>query len=317
MKKSPWALIVFLCLVFGSVLFYFIGKSVGRMFDGGKISVGSKNSILHLKLEGMILDGKKILEPLKKFRKKDKIKAILVEINSPGGVVGPSQEIYEELKRAKDEFKKPVVVVSTGLMASGAFYAAVAADKILVAPGTLVGSIGVIMEFMNLEKLYEWAKVSRFSINTGKYKDSGAEYRQMREDEKQLFQELVDDVYIQFVEAVAVGRNLTVDKVKPWADGRVVTGKKAKEIGFVDEIGTLEDGFKLAANLGGLGEDYDIFEPPKKHPHLWDLISFDSEEDEYVKFEKGPMGGAVKFINEMALRAQLANKPLYLMPGAL
>ncbi|MEZ4871544.1 MAG: signal peptide peptidase SppA [Bdellovibrionales bacterium] len=185
----------------------------------------SKNSILHLKLNGIILGEDQFLKDLIKYRDKEQVKGVLVEINSPGGVVGPSQEIYTELKRVRDELQKPVVVTSSGLMASGAYYAAVAADKIVVNPGTMVGSIGVIMNFANLEKLYSWAKIERYAITTGPYKDAGADYRAMTEAEKNLFREMIGEVHHQFKTAVSEGRKLPMDKVEAFSDGRVFTGR--------------------------------------------------------------------------------------------
>ncbi len=277
------------------------------------MKVTAKNSILHLELDGVILDGKKFLKQLIKYRKNDKIKAIVISVNSPGGVVGPSQEIYEEIRRVREDYKKPVVVHSTGLMASGAYYAAVAADKIIVNQGTMMGSIGVIMEFMNMEKLYDWAKVKRYSINTGKYKDSGAEYRPMREDERVLFQSLVNDVWEQFKDAVAQGRNLKPEFVNQYADGRVFTGVQGVKLGFADDFGTLEDAYDVAADLAGLGDDYEIFDPPKHKSGILDFLSQAEDEESSVShLEKG-----INSITNHLLQTQLANRPLYLMPGAL
>lgn len=314
MKKSPWKMLIVLLLVFGGLFVVLAGFTFRSVFKETGLHMSHK-SILHLQLKGVIMDGKRLLTPLIKYRDDDSIKAIVIEINSPGGVVGPSQEIYEEIKRAREEYKKPIVAVSTGVMASGAYYAAVAADKIVVAPGTMMGSIGVIMEFMNLEKLYEWAKVSRFSISTGKFKDSGAEYRTMRDDEKALFQDLVNDVYEQFVEAVADGRNLKKDFVKQYADGRVFTGRQGTELGFADEIGTLEDSYQIAADLAGLGDDYDVFEPPHPRPSLWDLIPSDDEEASSRAAINWPWKSEMDSTIKSVLRLELSNKPLFLMPG--
>ncbi len=316
-KKNPWMMLLVLLIVFGGFLTLIASFTARPWFGERKLRVSSKPEILHLELSGVIMDGKKLIKPLLKYRDDDSIKAIVIEINSPGGVVGPSQEIYEEIKRAREEFKKPVVSVSTGNMASGAYYAAVAADKIVVAPGTMMGSIGVIMEFTNLEKLYDWAKVSRYSINTGKYKDSGAEYRPMREDEKALFQDLVNDVYGQFVEAVAEGRNLKPEFVKQYADGRVFTGRKGVELDFADEEGTLNDAYELAADLAGI-EDYEVFDPPKPHVGIFDLLSGGGDEDASTLFKgmQGKWDTQISDALKSVLRTELANKPLFLMPGS-
>lgn len=316
MKKNPWLMLLVLLVFFGglwAVLLYTTSTSIfGGRSSKSFATVSGGDKILHLKIDGVIMDGRKFLEPLIEYKEDDKVKAVVIEINSPGGVVGPSQEIYEEIKRVRTDLKKPIVAVSTGLMASGALYAAVAADKIVVQPGTLVGSIGVIMEFTNLEGLYNWAKVSRYSITTGKYKDSGAEYRQMRDDEREVFQGLVNDVLEQFVEAVATGRNMKVEDARAIADGRVFTGRQAKELGLVDEIGTREDAFKIAAEMAGLKEGkYDVMEPPRRRPSFFDMIT-GGDDDRGVQFEQA-IDSAMKKI----LKTELTNRPLFLMPGVL
>lgn len=320
MKKNPWSVILVLMLFFGGLwailLWHSSSSSLNVVGGSSGFSVRHKAGVLRLKLDGVIIDGKRFLEPLKDLKDDETIKAIVVEINSPGGVVGPSQEIYTEILRVREELKKPVVAVSTGLMASGAFYSAVAADKIMVQPGTMVGSIGVIMEFTNLQKLYDWAKISRFSINTGKYKDSGAEYREMRDDEKEVFQKLVNDVLEQFIEAVAAGRNMKTEDVRALADGRVFTGRQAKELGLVDEIGTREDAYALAAKLAGLADGaWEVVEPAKEYPG-WLQALLSSEESEGVRFDQG-VNSAVNATIDRLLRTELTNRPLFMMPGHL
>ncbi len=305
MRKNPWTLIVVFIFIFCG-LFYYLTKPSYNSVDGDALNVTKKNAVLLLKLEGVIADEDRFLKQLKKYRKDDQVKAIVININSPGGVVGPSQEIYSEILRTREEFKKHVVVSSSTLNASGAYYASVAAEQIIVNEGTLMGSIGVIMEFANLEKLYDWARVSRYSITSGKFKDSGAEYRAMREDERKLFQDLINDVYSQFKSAVAKGRNLKEDYVAQYADGRILTGAQAVKLKFADKIGTLDDAFKVAAELSGLKEgDYEVVEPPKRRGSLWHLLN-QEDGDWEGKFE-----GSMKRL----LGAQLLNRPLYLMPG--
>lgn len=312
-------------LVIVVVVFFALGllfKIAGSHLDSEPKKVVSQKSILHLDLQGVILDGKKFLKHLQDYRDDDKIKAVLISINSPGGAVGPSQEIYTEIKRFKEEIKKPVVCVSTGIMASGAYYSAVACDKIVVAPGALVGSIGVIMEFANLEKLYDWAKVTRYSITSGKFKDSGAEYRAMRDDEKQLFQDMINEVYGQFKAAVMEGRKLKEEVVSQYADGRVITGAKAVQLGFADQVGSYEDAVRLTAELAGLGKDFEIFEIPKKKRSIWDLVE-GGDDDSLNSVARKLMGAsssssADSFLSgaiHTVLRPELLNQPLFLMPG--
>ncbi|NUN06941.1 MAG: signal peptide peptidase SppA [Bdellovibrio sp.] len=311
-------------LIIVMLVFFTIGFFLnlnGGMFGESEKKVTAKNTILHLEMNGVILNGKKFLKNLKKYRDEDKVKAVLISINSPGGSVGPSQEIFAEIKRVRDELKKPVVCVSTGVMASGAYYAAAACDKIVVAPGALIGSIGVIMEFANIEKLYDWAKISRYSITSGKFKDSGAEYRAMREDERALFQNMIDEVYAQFKGTVMTERKLKEDVVTEYADGRVFTGATAVKIGFADKEGFYDDAVKLTAELAGLGDNYDVFEVPKKRMSIFDLGGDEAQDDvnamaEYADVLKGKsfgpdIEGAMKFV----LRTKFMGQPLMILPG--
>lgn len=315
MKKNPWMMLFVLLFVFVSLFAFVAGSSMISLFGGShRINVMRKNSIMHLKLEGVIIDGEKFLKQLKKYREEKDIKAFVVEINSPGGVVGPSQEIYEELKRTRTEFEKPVVAVSTSMIASGAYYAAMGVDKLIVAPGTMVGSIGVIMEFANLEGLYSWAKINRYTITTGKYKDSGAEYRPMREDERELFQSMINEVWVQFKEAVAEGRNLKMEEVELYADGRVMTGAAAIKLGLADSIGTTDMAFDEAAKLAKIGDDYEIFQIPKRKPGFFDFMEGFGGDDEEAAY-KGVADHVIGKIFGHASNPQLLNRPLFLMPG--
>lgn len=303
-QSHPFLKIIVVVLVF--IGFAVLLRMGTQSFRESEPRIAPKNSILQLELEGIILNGKRFLQTLRKHSKNENVKAILITVNSPGGVVGPSQEINAEIQRVRQERKIPVVCVSTGLMASGAYYSAVACDKIVVAPGALVGSIGVIMEFANLERLYDWAKIRRFAISTGKYKDSGSDYREMREDEKGLFQSMVNDVYVQFIRAIMDGRKgLLKDEVlESYADGRVFNGEKAVELGFADQVGYYEDALRLTAELAGLGEDYELFQPPKPRRSFWDL----SEE------ERDPINAMSEVAKDL-LKLKTMNQPLYLMPG--
>ena len=322
MKKNPWLVLLGLFGFFGLALIILVVSTSMTLFGSlahfsgrSPIKAITGHSILKLKLEGIIMDSEKFVKNLRKYAEDDRIKAIVIEINSHGGVVGPSQEINAEIKKVKEETQKPIIAVSTGLMASGAYYAAVAADEIVVQPGTLMGSIGVIMEFVNLEKLMDWAKIRRYSITTGKFKDSGAEYRPMRDDERELFQNLVNDTWKQFKEAVAEGRDLDINFVTKYADGRIMTGSQGVALGFADKIGTTHDAYEMAADAAGI-DDYEIFELPKHRPSVWDFIAGGGEDEPYSRSQiPSSMAGWSQVIQQF-LRTDLANKPLYLMPGA-
>lgn len=262
----------------------------------------SKNSIMAMELSGIIMDSREFVETLVKYRKEDKVKGIIITINSPGGVVGPSQEIYTEIKRTSEEFKKPVYVYCSGLAASGAYYAAVGADKIFTTPGCTMGSIGVLMDLVNLEKLYQWAKIERYALTTGQYKNAGAEYKPLTKEQRELFQSLIDQVLGQFKKAVSEGRELDMAEVDRVADGRVFTGEQAVEQGFADEIGTFEDAKKELGEVTGLGKDPEIFRP-RKHKGF------------YALFDEGA-DGIFKGLIRQALNLDLHATPLFLLPGA-
>ncbi len=267
----------------------------------------SKSSILLLELDGVIDDGAKFLEKLRKYRKEDDIKGVLVQINSPGGVVGPSQEIYMELKRTREVFKKPVVVSCLGMAASGGYYAALGADKIITTPGCMMGSIGVIMQFANLERLLDWAKIERYALTTGKFKDTGAEYRAMTGEEKELLSGMLYDVLGQFKAAIVEARKkLTPAVVDANADGRIFTGAQAVKLGFADEVGTLDDARRILGEMAGLGDDPEIFKPR----NLREGMFFDFFEEES---RAGDFLGAI----EKTFHTKLRGQPLMIWPGAI
>lgn len=289
-------------------------KSVVENYRGKSSGVVNLNasSILQLDLVGVILNGQQFLENLKEYREDKNIKAIVINVNSPGGAVGPSQEIFSELIKTRNQFSKPIVCYTSGLMASGGYYVALGCDKIVVAPGALIGSIGVIMSFANLEKLYDWAKISRYSITSGKFKDSGAEYRSMREDEKKLFQEMIDEVYSQFKSAVKESRKeISAANLDLYTDGRVFTGQKAVDLKYADSVGTYDEAVEVAAQLADLKKgQYEIFSIPKKKRSIFDFGEEESEDTINGTVKKVIEGGVQKFLG-----LQLMNQPTYLMPG--
>ena len=294
---------LFLAL-FGFLLLAFMAvKSAGN--DEGGSGFGGGPAIGVLEIKGQISSADKALKALRKFAKEDRIKAILVRIDSPGGAVGPSQEIYKELRAIGE--KKKVVCSMGSLAASGGFYIAVGCQKVLAMPGTLTGSIGVIGQMPYLGDI---AKELHFQMNTiksGKMKDVGNPFREMNDDDRALLQKLLDDVHEQFIAAVAEGRGLKVEEVRPWADGRVITGQQAKELKLIDEIGNFNDAVKLAAKLGGIEG-----EPKLQYP----------TEERRFKFEefmseggKALMRGARQDLSEATggVGEQIIG-PAYLMP---
>jgi protease-4 len=250
------------------------------------------------------MDGKDFLEMLRKYRKEDRIKGVLIRINSPGGVVGPSQEMFEEIKRTREEFKKPVIAFCSAVTASGAYYAAVGADKIFTTPGCMIGSIGALMEFVNLEKLYDWAKVQRYAITTGKFKDAGAEYKPLTQEQHELFHDLLMDVLSQFKGAIIEGRKMKPEFLDKYADGRVFTGRQAVKLGFADQEGTWDDARKALGELTGLGPNPEVFKAKKKRGFM-----------EY--FEDAQSESRLEKMAKSFFKAELNGQPMFVLPGAV
>lgn len=219
--------------------------------QGDTFTFATRDRVALVDIEGPIFDIDEPMSQLKGYIKNSSVKALVVRINSPGGSVAPSQEMFEELKRAKDKGKK--VVVSMGsIAASGGYYIACAADEIYANPGTITGSIGVIAEFPNLEGLMDKVGIRFETIKTGKFKDTGSMFRPMTPEENQLVMDMLLDVYEQFVEAVAESRKMPIEEVRKYADGRIFSGRQALEYGFVDALGTQSDAIRRAAALAGI-----------------------------------------------------------------
>jgi protease-4 len=212
----------------------------------------------------VILDATDTLEELKKYKENPSVKAILIRINSPGGAVVPSQEIYEEVQKIRKETGKKVIISMGTLAASGGYYIASASDRIVANPGTLTGSIGVIMELMNVEGLFKKVGLESVVIKSGLRKDVGSPFRSMTKEEREYLQSVMDDVHLQFIEAVVKGRGLKKEEVTALADGRVFTGKQALEYKLVDELGDLEDAILVAAKMVGIKGEPKIIETKKK-----------------------------------------------------
>jgi protease-4 len=212
------------------------------------IPIGERIALV--RVEGPILDSKDIIDELKGHVKDPSIKAIVLRIDSPGGAVAPSQEIYEEIRKAVT--KKKIVVSMGSVAASGGYYIAAPATRIVANPGTLTGSIGVIMEIPNVEGLMNKIGVKTEVIKSGRHKDIASVFRGIKKEEREILQGVLDNVHEQFIKAVAEGRKMLIEDVKRIADGRVFTGEQALKAGLVDEIGNLEDAVKAAARLTGI-----------------------------------------------------------------
>ena len=209
------------------------------------------------------VDAEKIVRLLKKYEKDDDIKAIVLRVDSPGGSVAPSQEIHDAVKKLKA--KKKVVVSMGSLAASGGYYISAPADKIYAEPGTLTGSIGVIFMHFNVKGLLDLAHVEETTLKTGKYKDTLSPFRPIQDTDREEIQGISDDVYTQFVQAVAEGRRLPEAKVRELAEGRIYTGRRAKELKLVDELGGLDEAVAAAWQLAGQSGEPKVQYPSKEH----------------------------------------------------
>jgi protease-4 len=232
------------------VVFFFLAalSAFIALIQKDGISLGEKVALM--RIEGPIFDSRDYVEELKKYAEDPSVKAIVLRVDSPGGAVAPSQEIYEEVKRAVE--KKSVVASMGSVAASGGYYVLSPSTKILANPGTLTGSIGVIMEIPNVEGLMDKVGIKTQVIKSGKHKDIASVFREMTEEDRSILQGVLDDVHDQFISSVAETRNIPVDEVRKIADGRIYTGRQAVDIGLVDELGNLEDAIDLSAELAGI-----------------------------------------------------------------
>ncbi|MCJ7749067.1 MAG: signal peptide peptidase SppA [Desulfobacterales bacterium] len=256
--------VIAVLLVFFLSLLFFIGRYIGRP---GRFAYGDKIAIIEIR--GVITQSSGIIEELNQYQEDEGVKAIILRIDSPGGGVGPAQEIHREILKVKS--KKKVVTSMGSVAASGGYYIACASDLIIANPGTITGSIGVIMEFANIEELFKKIGIKGVVLKSGEHKDIGSPFREMTPEEKKIIQGVIDNVHQQFVQAVAKGRKMEQEKVMQIADGRILTGEQAKQIGLVDQIGNLQDTIDIVAKMAGIEGKPNILYPKRKFS-LWELL---------------------------------------------
>jgi protease IV len=221
---------------------------------------------------GEIDDPEPIVDQLDRMERDTSIRAVVVRLDSPGGGVAASQEIYESVKKIRDQGKKPVVASMGGVAASGAYYVACAADSIVANAGTLTGSIGVIMVFPNTEDLFRKVGIRFETVKTGKYKDIGTMWRPMTDDERKLLQDVLTNVYDQFIDTIVEGRALAREDVLPYADGRIFSGDQALQYGFVDRLGDLDDSIRLAGEMAGIGGQPVVIRKERRRVSFLDFV---------------------------------------------
>ena len=271
MAKTKRPITVVLIILGVAILFFGTLMAIVLSLSGYSPALSFTNKIGVVPINGIIRDADTIIEQMIAFRNDRRIKAIILRIDSPGGGVGPSQEIYSETRRTSRTKK---VVASLGsVAASGGYYIASAADSIVANPGTLTGSIGVLMEFVRVEELLKKIGVEMQVIKSGEFKDIGSPNRKMTHKEKEMLLTLLEDIRNQFVTAVSEGRNMPEEKVLELADGRIFSGRQAKGLGLVDSLGNFRDAVSVAKRLARIkGEVKLVYPQKRRRSFLWDLL---------------------------------------------
>ncbi|HBD06812.1 MAG TPA: signal peptide peptidase SppA [Syntrophobacteraceae bacterium] len=282
MKKRGLLIVLVVLFLFAlSMSMSLVWKNNRRPTESKLMLTSARVGVVEIR--GVILDVKETLEEIKTFRDDASIKAIVLRIESPGGGVGPSQEIYQEIRQTIT--KKPVVASMGGIAASGGYYVAAAANHIVANPGTLTGSIGVIVRFSNFSGLFDKVGYEMVTLKSGQFKDIGNPGRKMTPEEEAITQKLIDEVHQQFIQDVVNGRNLPEDQVRPIADGRVLTGALAKQLGLVDELGNFRNAVKAAGRLAKIQEEPKLVYPEKKKRTVADFLlgtEFTQQVSQYV-----------------------------------
>lgn len=274
-KKVRWTLSI---LFIGFIVLGITVALISIFINAGKssnpsFSIGKKVGLVHLK--GAIKDSENMVQQLKSMRVNSSVAAVVLRINSPGGGIAASQEIYEEVKKF-DAVEKPIIVSMSSVAASGGYYVACPAHMIFANPGTVTGSIGVIFQMPYTAELFKKIGIGTRVFKSGEFKDTGNMLRKLTPQEKKLIQGVVDDGYMQFVEAIVEGRDLTREAVMEIADGRIFTGRQALEAGLVDSLGTLEDAIAYAGKVGEIAGVPGIVEPRIAKRSLWQEYLFDN-----------------------------------------
>jgi len=267
--KNRW-LLWSAAFIGGMLLFFAVCVGIATVLfgDGERLAGGDGVGLVELK--GVIVDGQETIRQLRDLKKDKRVKAVVLRVDSPGGVVGPSQEIFAAVKSLAQV--KKVVVSMGSVAASGGYYVSAPATLIYANPGTITGSIGVLMKFSNIEGLMGKVGMKAFTLKTGKFKDVGSPVRTMSPEERQMLQNVIDSTHDQFIRAVADGRKLPVDQVRQIADGRIFSGEQALSLKLVDRIGTQQDAVEEAGRLAGIKGEPELIRPPKKKSPMLDLL---------------------------------------------
>ena len=268
---SKKIILISAAILFSVLILFLVSVKIAATIIGtGDSLVTMKEGVGLIEVKGMILDSKETIRQLRYFIKQDAVKAVVLRVDSPGGIVAPSQEIYSEVK--KFAAKKKIIVSMGSLAASGGYYISAPSTMIYANPGTITASIGVILKLSNIESLMDKIGIKAYTLKTGKYKDSGSPVRQFSEEDRAMLQAVIDNTHEQFVKAVAEGRKLQIEDVRKIADGRILSGEQAKELKLVDRLGTLQDAIEEAGRLAGISGEPELLLPPKKKINYLDLL---------------------------------------------
>jgi len=270
MRRHPILFGIVLLLLLGALFFVSV-YAVSRFSRGDGRAFSTAEKVGVVTVEGIIRDSREITEQIENFAGNDKIRAVVLRIDSPGGGVAPAQEIYEAVLQLKR--KKKVVASMGSVAASGGYLIACAANTIVANPGTITGSISAVMHFANVEELMKKIGLKSSVVKSGRYKDIGSPVREMTTEEKVLLQSLVDDIYDQFLDVVSRDRKIPKEDLKKIADGRIFSGRQARQLKIVDELGDLGYAVRLAGKLTGIQGTPETVYPEKKPLRLWELLS--------------------------------------------
>jgi protease-4 len=263
-------------LILGIVIASMAGNDTTSRGDvfGDKVAI--------ISIDGEILGSRDVIDALHRYARNSSVKAMVMRINSPGGAIAPSQEIYEEIRNVRARSGKPIIASLDSVAASGGYYIASACDRIVANPGSITGSIGVILQWMETKDLLAWAKLKPETITSGPMKAAGSPYQDLTDEQRAYFQDIVTQLHSQFVRAVAAGRKgkLTEAEVGKMADGRVYTGEQALGLKLVDELGNLDDAVGVAGKLGGISGRPGTIYPKKRTRGLFDVLSSDDSDTE-------------------------------------
>jgi protease-4 len=276
-RRSTW----FWVFIAGSLLIAFVfvvgvlGYVAVRFGSSGGDFGSLGGQIAVVDVDGVIMSADTIVDQLRRYDQDSNVKAIVLHINSPGGAAAPSQEIYHEVRHIRDEKKKPIVASVESVGASGAYYIASGCDKIYANEASIVGSIGVIMEWTNYGDLLKWAKLKSETLKAGALKDAGSPTRDLTPAERAYFQGLVDNMHAQFIDDVAAGRNLKVADIQPLATGQVWTGQQAVPLHLIDKTGSFRDALLETARRVGISGEPSVVKPAVRRRSLLDILTSD------------------------------------------